>query len=153
MSDATRIDRMVFLDDSADEIFVTRLLLQRQKVEISLEACTTVDELDALLEGIDTDGTFLLVVDLNLTLCTGTDVIGMLRERTPSLPMIAGICSGSDDPADRFTALGVGSDFYVGKPLDRARLHEIAAQVESLEAREDGERLTLWYSADEEAAR
>lgn len=151
MSQAHRIERLLFLDDSEDEVFITRLLLEKQRVGLELQAFATEAELEASLAASAPESLFrsLLAIDMNLTLTTGSDVMDRLRRGGAGF-MLAGICSGSEDPEDRRIAELAGADFYVGKPLNAARLEEIATAVPGLatERTEDG-TLTLWWTPAE----
>lgn len=135
----TRIKTIYLVDDSDDEIFIANILMKRQKVRAELISISTLEK---LYEEVGNQSRFsplqsLVVVDLNLTVCKGTDGIIHLRNMEVGPQILIGISTGSEDPADRLLAFEAGADFFAGKPLDRATLMTIVQSVPKLTASED----------------
>ena len=114
------IRKLYFIDDSDDDIFLSRLMLERAKVNIDVGYFARFSQfLDELrsnrLSHLDC---CLIVVDLNLKITKGTDAIRQLRKEPNAKNLLIGICTGSEDPADIEDATDAGADFYVPKPLN-----------------------------------
>ncbi|MEO0386097.1 MAG: response regulator [Pseudomonadota bacterium] len=116
-----------FIDDSSDEYLLSRILFRRQGVRGTLHHFTTFDAFVDYVSARPELGTVpaLVAVDLNLTLMSGTECVLRLRRRRDFDNWIVGICSGSEDPADRASSYAAGADFFVPKPLDRKCLETI----------------------------
>ena len=131
----TDIERIVYVEDSADEVFLTRIVFARERVAPELVHYARFDALERDLEsgalpGLDTA---LVVLDLNLKVSKGTDAVRRLRTMPLAASAVTGVCTGSEDPADRRDVEEAGADFFVGKPLDAACLSRICASVPGLE--------------------
>ena len=149
--DVTAIERIVYVEDSDDEVFLTRIVFARERVAAELVHYPRFDAMERDLA----DGTLgglaacLVVVDLNLKLTKGTDAVRRLRAMPAADGAVIGVCTGSEDPADRRDAIAAGADFFVGKPLDSACLERICETVPRLRfARApDGGAVTLAVGA------
>ncbi len=145
---ATRKIKTIYLvDDSDDEIFMAKIFFQRQRIGPHL---ITFSRLEQLYETMENSPDFepersLIVIDLNLTVCKGTEGIIQIRGMKAGSNVLAGISTGSEDPADRQLASDAGADFFVGKPLDRAALLTIADCTPKLTAQEDAEQTLHLY--------
>ena len=145
------IERIVYVEDSDDEVFLTRIVFARERVAAELVHYPRFDAMERDLA----DGTLgglaacLVVVDLNLKLTKGTDAVRRLRAMPAADDAVIGVCTGSEDPADRRDAIAAGADFFVGKPLDSACLERICETVPRLRfARApDGGAVTLAVGA------
>ena len=134
---ATDIARIVYVEDSEDEVFLTRIVFGRERVSPELVHYARFDALERDLEGgalPELAGT-LFVLDLNLKVSKGTDAVRRLRTMPVAAGAVIGVCTGSEDPADRRDAEEAGADFFVGKPLDAACLTRICDSVPALEVR------------------
>ncbi len=134
----SRIEHIYLVDDSDDEIFMARIFFERQKIGAVLTSFTGVEDLyGAVQSGSGFDpATTLIVIDLNLTVCKGTEGVAHIRKMDVGPEVLIGISTGSEDPADRLLALEAGADFFVGKPLNRDSLKAIAQSVPHLEVQE-----------------
>ena len=75
----------------------------------------------------------ILFVDLNLPEVKGTEIIRRIRESGQFPHVVSGICTGSEDPADRLSAQKVGARFFIRKPLDVNALRGVCSIVDGLE--------------------
>ena len=137
----TTIERLVYVEDSEDEVFLTRIVFERERVGTPLVHYARFDALERDLESgeLGSLAASLVVVDLNLKLTEGTAVVRALREAPAARDAVIGVCTGSEDPADRRDALAAGADFFVGKPLDLACLERICQAVEGLRTVRDAD--------------
>ena len=134
---------MVYMiDDSDDESYMTHLYFDRQQVGPTLKHFY---DLSAFVDHVTESDEFdpigsILVVDLNLRSRKGTDLIEEIRGEGWGVELVAGICSGSEDPADQRSAIAAGADFFVGKPLDRDMVSRICEIEPRLEASSDSDQ-------------
>ncbi len=78
----------------------------------------------------------LLILDVNLPGCSGLDIVGDLRRRDVSTPVL--ILTARGDQADKVAGLDAGADDYLAKPFD---LDELKARVRALLRRSDRQRV------------
>jgi CheY-like chemotaxis protein len=138
----SRPARLALVDDNGDDLVLTRLAFRRAGLALDFESFTTGERfLEAMAaraaDGGDPDDAALrpaataampdlVLVDLNLPLLRGSDVIRGARAATWSGAMVLGVCSGSVDPADRALCAEAGAAFFLPKPVTAATLAEIA---------------------------
>jgi len=73
-------------------------------------------------------GTYdLLILDLNLPIIGGSQVLNSIRRRDPELPIL--ILTATDHVADRVACLDAGADDYLTKPFS---FSELSARVRAL---------------------
>lgn len=75
----------------------------------------------------------LLVLDLGLPRCSGTEVLRRLRAASRDLPVL--ILTARDRVADRIAGLDAGADDYLIKPFD---VDELGARLRALQRRRGG---------------
>lgn len=75
----------------------------------------------------------LVVLDLGLPRLSGMELLGRLRARKETLPVL--ILTARDAVADRIAGLDAGADDYLVKPID---LDELAARLRALSRRRGG---------------
>ncbi len=134
MTDHLEIEEVHLIDDSCDEIRITELILRKDRVAARFVAHGTFPTfLDHLrTQNPDNLASWLVAVDLNMGAASGIDAIRELREEPVGKQLIAGICTGSDDPQDQCDALDAGASFFVTKPLRASALHKICQSVSAL---------------------
>ena len=129
-----KLKKIYFIEDSSDEIFLSRMLFRHHKIDLEIEHLRNMEDFFEKLRHMDTEQAdeALVVVDLNLTLTKGTEGIRRLRHIAGGSRLIAGICTGSEDPADERSSFEAGADFFVAKPLDKNSLGHICNSVSTL---------------------
>lgn len=127
-----RVEAVHFIDDSDDEIFLTKILFSKEKIAPRLLHYSSFEGFRAALDSAARDEPMLVCVDLNMPSMKGTEIIASVLADTTRPPMIIGICSGSEDPADKLNAKRVGARFFVQKPLNRAALRAICSVTDEL---------------------
>ena len=97
------------------------------------------------LEILGRDAVGLVILDLGLPDMRGHDLLPMIRERRPGVPVV--VLSSRDDESGKVEALDLGADDYVTKPFGMAELlarlraalrHQLAAKGERPVFRVDG---------------
>ena len=115
---------LVIEDDAAiNDVVATRLSRDGHVVTQAFSG----SEARLLLDGVaEKDAAFDLVIcDLMLPGATGEELVGLIRERDASTPVI--VISARTTPADKVGLLRLGADDYLTKPFD---LDELAVRVE-----------------------
>lgn len=117
-----------YLDDMEDEVVITEMTLRRQKLKLHVQFfLDEVDMLSALEARLAAEEALpqLIVTDLNMPGRGGIRLVEDLRSRPGYDAVTIGVCTGSENPADRAAALAAGGDFVVVKPFDRSKLSDI----------------------------
>lgn len=127
-----RIDLIHFIEDSDDEVFLARMLLETEEVDADIRHYSTLDAFLAIAPHRDQAVPMLILVDMNMPNLKGDAVIAKIIAGPLPSNSIVGMCSGSEDPADRRMALGAGAQFFVRKPLDLRCLNDICATIPQL---------------------
>lgn len=139
------IKAIYFVDDSDDEVFISKLAFKQQSLQLEMHHFYDLDSFFDFLEQRTVQELVesLTVLDLNLTLSRGTDGVERIRAQPHLADHIVGICSGSDDPADRLAALSAGAAFFIAKPMNREALEAICSTIDSLHLENRGEQSFL----------
>ncbi len=116
---ARRIHALVVEDDPNQRLLVS-MLLKHNGVEV-----ISVEDGFHALEAIVADPPDLIVLDLNLPLVDGRDVLADVREQSPATPVL--VVSGAPDAQERAQALGATA--VVAKPYEVA---DLLATVEAV---------------------
>lgn len=80
----------------------------------------------------------VMVLDRGLPAIEGLDLLGRLRSRGVTTPVL--VLSALGNPADRVEGLDAGAEDYLGKPFD---IDELAARLRALTRRHTEDALTL----------
>ena len=130
-----KLQTCIVIENSNDEVYVTTRLFKRLKVDLKMRHYARTDTFLIEAPNIDKEAVerSILIADLNLGMASGIDIIRTLRGITSFSTIVMGICSGSEDPAEKAKAQAAGADFFVDKPLDLTALEEICRSVPSLE--------------------
>ncbi|MEP1709733.1 MAG: response regulator, partial [Lentilitoribacter sp.] len=120
-----QVKEILFVDDSDDEAFITRLILQREKVDLSIAHHTNYNSVCEYLKNIDQDYPVLAFIDHNMPIQNGIEMIEQLYIDFDNSKVIAGIFSGSQDPKDKQDARNAGAYFFINKPMNSDFLVEM----------------------------
>ncbi|MEM5473839.1 response regulator [Hoeflea sp. AS60] len=127
-----------FVEDSNDEVFVSRLLLKKQRIGINLVHHSGMSSFRAALDAKPADAIMLAFVDLNMPAMKGTEIIASILDKAKD-DVIMGICSGSEDPEDIRLSFNAGASFFVNKPLGRQAIENVCKSVSRLSLRENAD--------------
>lgn len=128
--------RVLVVED--DEVLLNGLQVGLGLSGFSIETVSTCADAAAALHASSFDA---VVLDLMLPDGSGLDVLGEMRGRDASEPVL--LLTARDAVSDRIAGLDAGADDYLGKPFD---LDELAARLRALIRRKGGRaRSTLQW--------
>ena len=113
---------MLLVDDSADDVELTRLALEENEIANTLVVANDGAEAIAMLsaESIAERGGLpaVILLDLNLPKVDGTEVLRHLRydDRTRLVPVV--ILTSSEEERDLVATYNLGANSYIRKPVD-----------------------------------
>lgn len=143
-----KISELHFIEDSDDEVFLARMLLETENVDIELRHYTGLEAFFTVSKEQDEDAPMLILVDMNMPNLKGDAVIRKIVADPFYRKAMIGMCSGSEDPADRRLALGAGAQFFVRKPLDLRCLNDICSNIPQLFCEQTGDVVALQFESD-----
>ena len=106
---------VLIVDDEPDNIDVVRLIMEFHDVTV-WTAASGQECLDRLEKGQPT----LLLVDIQMPVMSGLDLLEKVRARWPQIPAIA--LTAYSMQGDKERMLAAGFDGYVGKPINAMSL-------------------------------
>lgn len=121
-----------FIEDSDDEIFLARLLFETEQIDIDIVHHKYHSTFESFLQLHGIEENSLILVDMNMPKKRGDNALRELLQRDELANAIIGMCSGSEDPADKKNAMDAGAAFFAQKPLNLKCLKSICDQVENL---------------------
>lgn len=128
------LDTLYFIDDSDDERFLTEMLFGVEKINLKIKHFFNLQEFEDFYTHQDKQKSFgLLIVDLNMPLQNGVQIVSHLKQSIRYANLIVGICTGSEDPADKESASSAGADFFIQKPFDTKSLQNTCMLVPALD--------------------
>jgi len=127
---------ILLVEDDADDVFFISRALRGSGLEIALDVVNdgqaAVDFfLKASERGIngDTPTPCLVLLDLNLPVKSGLEVLKWIRQQSPWKTLIVIVLTSSTSEADMTQAYTLGANSYVIKPSDATKLSEFGQFV------------------------
>lgn len=127
------IPPVLYAEDEADDVFFMRAAFKRVGVEHHLEAVSDGEQAIGYLAG---EGPYadrnqfpmpgLLLLDLNLPVRSGFEVLGWLRSQAHLGHLKVVVFSSSGRPEDRVRAAQLGATGYLLKPASGAEFADTA---------------------------
>ncbi len=138
MNDRTPPVRVLYVDDSRFDRALVRDALEQESEGFVLTEAESREELDRVLDaGTPFD---LVLSDFNIMGMTGLDVLELIRDRRPGVPVVLVTGTGSEEIAVRALKLGA-SDYVIKQPQHIRRLPATIRQtLDALRARQDRDR-------------
>jgi CheY-like chemotaxis protein len=133
-NDAVKPANVLLVEDNRDDIELTLEALKDSKVCMKIEVVTDGMSAMAFLrrEGkyADKPRPDLILLDLNLPLMDGREVLKAIREdhELTDIPVV--VLTTSEDEGDIYKAYKLHANCYISKPVDFVRFTEIIKQVE-----------------------
>ncbi|MCD8539505.1 MAG: response regulator [Leadbetterella sp.] len=111
--------KILVVDDEAD---IKDLFLQKFRKEIrsgvtEFSFATSGEEALELLKGYDPESV-LILSDINMPGMTGIELLRRIREKHPATPPEVMMITAYGDEVNRTTALSLGANDFLTKPLD-----------------------------------
>ncbi len=113
---------ILMIDDDKDDIYITQRRLKRANVSHNFFYETSgfnlFVKLAELKENKKTNSNLIILLDINMPIVNGLDVLTLLKTKSPykDVPVIM-LCT-SDNINDMTDSLSIGADAYLVKPLD-----------------------------------
>ncbi len=112
---------IVLVEDNPLDIFVVRNLIEELGINCRLHVYSDGEEILTYLAALDASDDHcpdLVLMDINIPKCSGTEVLQWIRKsvRCGELPVI--LLTSSDRPRDREQAERLGVLYYFRKPTD-----------------------------------
>lgn len=119
---------VLLVDDDPDDVELTRLMLGQARLTLDVSFSNSAPEaLARLRHGRDPD---LILLDLNMPLMGGLDMLRALKRdpRLSSIPVV--ILSTSQDPEDKARSQALGAAGFLTKPMGLGGFPDTAKAVE-----------------------
>lgn len=126
---------IVLAEDNPADVFLFEYALKSHDVDYELVVCRDGHEAMAYVEGAHAGSNpmpQLFVLDLNLPIYTGFDVLKKIRESSRLQGCRAVILTTSDGPRDREEAASLGITMYLQKPTNLDDFTELGAPFKKL---------------------
>lgn len=128
------LDTLYFIDDSDDEKFLTELLFGVEKINLEIMHFFNLEEFNTFYHDEDNKQSIgMLIVDLNMPIQNGVEIVSHIKQNNGYEDLIVGICTGSEDPADKKNATAAGADFFIQKPFNTKSLKITCDLVQGLD--------------------
>ncbi len=115
---ARKPDKVLYVEDSPDDADLVTFFLGKRGVDVHTVG-TASDALNCLAD-YDPD---VVLVDLNLPDMSGIKLIGALREKNTSVPIVVVTAEDAEDAQEK--ALRAGATAFLRKPFTQAALSEV----------------------------
>ena len=127
---------ILYVEDEADDIFFMRMAFERERIAVDFRSVSDGARAMAYLAG---DPPYdqrsspplptLVLLDLNLPLRSGFEVLEWLRRRAEFQQVPVVVFSSSGRPEDRARAQGLGATEYLLKPSSGLQFGSVARAV------------------------
>jgi CheY-like chemotaxis protein len=142
MTTSDQLARVFMVEDNPDDIFLTDMLMRRNRVRIDFtyfrdgEEC--VNYLGDKAKALNGGRPDLVLLDLNLPRIDGREVLKFIKQDPDlqSIPVV--MLSGSSAPNDIEQTRKLGATTYLIKPLNLESLQTITRHVDSLDLVDEG---------------
>ena len=127
--------RILLAEDNPADVYLIREALREHGVDSSL--CVASDgrrvlELIAQAEPVETQNLALIILDLNLPLHDGIEILQHLRKTAALAGVPVVVLTSSDSPRDRIVASELGATCYLRKPSNLEQFLELGAVFRDL---------------------
>lgn len=119
---------VLLVDDDPDDVELTRLMLGQASLTLDLSFANSAPEaLDRLRAGRGPD---LILLDLNMPVMGGLDMLRALKRDPQLSPIPVVILSTSQDPEDQARSRALGAAGYLTKPMGLSGFPDTVRRVE-----------------------
>ena len=125
---------VLLIEDNEDDVELTLAALENSKMRVQIDAVNDGISAMAFLrregEYADKPRPDLVLLDLNLPLMDGREVLKEIREDPDLTDLPVVILTTSEDNGDILRAYKLHANCYISKPVDFERFNEIIGHIE-----------------------
>ena len=116
--------KILIVDDEKDVqfLFERKFRKEQKSGEFDMHFAYSGEEALELLKRPEMADVKLVLTDINMPGMSGIDLLRILKEQSPKLPVI--IITAYDDAKNRMAAYRYGANDYINKPIDFVKLKE-----------------------------
>ena len=116
--------KVLIVDDEKDVqfLFERKFRKEQKSGEFDMHFAYSGEEALELLKRPEMADVKLVLTDINMPGMSGIDLLRILKEQSPKLPVI--IITAYDDAKNRMAAYRYGANDYINKPIDFVKLKE-----------------------------
>lgn len=116
--------KILIVDDEKDVqfLFERKFRKEQKSGEFDMHFAYSGEEALELLKRPEMAAVKLVLTDINMPGMSGIDLLRILKEQSPKLPVI--IITAYDDAKNRMAAYRYGANDYINKPIDFVKLKE-----------------------------
>lgn len=116
--------KILIVDDEKDVqfLFERKFRSEQKSGEFDMHFAYSGEEAMELLKHPEMADVRLVLTDINMPGMSGIDLLRILKEQSPKLPVI--IITAYDDAKNRMAAYRYGANDYINKPIDFIKLKE-----------------------------
>jgi CheY-like chemotaxis protein len=116
--------KILIVDDEKDVqfLFERKFRKEQKSGEFDMHFAYSGEEALELLKRPEMADIKLILTDINMPGMSGIDLLRILKEQSPKLPVI--IITAYDDAKNRMAAYRYGANDYINKPIDFVKLKE-----------------------------
>lgn len=130
-----RMLKVLLAEDNPADVYLIREALREHGVECQISVASDgrrVLELIAKAEPLETEDLALIILDLNLPLHDGIEILRQLRGSSALAHVPVVVLTSSDSPRDRVIASELGAASYLRKPSNLEQFLELGAVFKDL---------------------
>jgi two-component system, chemotaxis family, response regulator Rcp1 len=144
--------RILLAEDNPADVYLIREALKEHGVDYPI--CVASDgrrvlELIAKGEPVENEDLVMIILDLNLPLHDGIEILRQLRGSSVLAGVPVVVLTSSDSPRDRIVASELGAACYLRKPSNLEQFLELGAVLKNLLASNRSPNFRLKESANE----
>jgi CheY-like chemotaxis protein len=129
MSDITNSPSILLVEDNQDDIDLTMYAFSKANFINPIEVCRDgVEVIERMADwdrGIEKP--LCILLDINTPRISGLEVLGLLKQKFPTIPVI--MLTSSKEPVDIEKAYQLGANSYIVKPIGLDKFIEVARQI------------------------
>ena len=126
---------ILYVEDEENDVYLLHRAFTKAALPVSIEICSDGEQARRWLAGHDGEAPDLLILDLNLPLLTGFELLAWWRQHAPGASTPVVIVTSSDNEHDKQRAAELGAAAYLLKPTSPAGYAALVAQLYEVAAR------------------
>ena len=130
------MSKILLAEDNPADVYLIREALREHGVECPVRVAPDGREVLQILSAANassgTNGLGLIILDLNLPLHDGIEILQRLRDSSPLSHIPVVVLTSSDSPRDRIVASELGATCYLRKPSNLEQFLSLGAVFKNL---------------------